>query len=122
LELVETKADGTIVTQPRLNSAGKEISKTPGQAIIDLGTFIFDALTVTDLPTDFEEIKLTEQEKTELKDENENDRVFRKLFEEAEKLGEKNRFVGIRPNHEGIAFRLDNGSDASNAVKAEAKA
>ncbi len=116
LELVETKADGTIVTQPRLNSAGKEISKTPGQAIIDLGTFIFDALTVTDLPTDFEEIKLTEQEKTELKDENENDRVFRKLFEEAEKLGEKNRFVGIRPNHEGIAFRLDNGSDASNAV------
>lgn len=92
---------------------GEKISKDIGALKIKLNTYIFDAISITDVPFNFEQ-KLTPEEKAALieQQEFESDRIFRKLVNEVDTS--VNRLVGIQPNTEGIEYRLDNGTEISN--------
>lgn len=94
-----------VLTQAEINSANSS-----GVAEIDLGEFVYDAISATDTKEDIEE-KLTEEEIAQLGDlQSESDRIFRKLFELPNQSGvANNRLVGVKVNREGIEYRLDNG-------------
>lgn len=78
--------------------------------VIDVGEFVFEAVSVTDNKLDEETTKLTEQELEEIvsSGEKESDRAFRKLFEISIP---NDRLVGIEFNTLGVEYRLDNGTD-----------
>lgn len=96
-----------ILTQEEIDAANLADNESDGITEIDVGEFVYEALAATDTR---EEVatELTDQELQELGDiQSENDRVFRKLFEQD---FPNNRLVGVRVNLEGIEYRLDNGS------------
>ena len=90
-----------------------------GALEINVGEYIFEAISATTIPVDFN-LELTEQELVELKEnkecsigcsaENIEDRKFRKLFEQ--KI-DNNRLLGVVVNKLGIEYRLDNGTNKS---------
>ena len=94
-----------VITQEEINSMDEG-----GIATIDVGEYVFEAVSVTDVRLDETTTELTEQELNQIisSGENESDRAFRKLFEISIS---NNRFVSIDLNVLGIEYRIDNATD-----------
>lgn len=79
---------------------------------IDVGEYIYEGIAITDDPAAIEQ-QLTEEEIADLGDECEEDRIFRKLFDQNIP---GNRYVGIKPNRRGLMYRLDNDTNKSVSI------
>lgn len=99
-----------------LTEADIENINTLGISMIDIGDYIFEFVAATAEPIDFD-LSLSEQEIEGLADteecsigcspESEEDREFRKLFEQEI---EGNRFRSVVVNTLGVEYRMDNGT------------
>lgn len=94
-----------VITQEELNSMDEN-----GIATIDVGEYVFDAVSVTDIRLDETTTELTEQELDQIisSGENESDRAFRKLFEISIP---NNRLFGVDLNVLGVEYRIDNSTN-----------
>lgn len=102
-----------VITQAEINS--KDAS---GIANLNVGEYVFEVIAVTD-QIEVIDTELTEEQKKALGGkESESDRAFRKLFEQ-NIPDDRNRFVGIRVNLEGIEYRLDNGGPKAISALSE---
>jgi len=87
---------------------------------INLGEYVFAALAITEQKIVLEQ-QLTQEEKDNLEDESEEDRIFRNLFEHQNEINPYSRLKwtenwGIKPNVFGLEYRLDNGSEKSVSI------